>query len=1060
MKHYPQVNPNPDFAQISEEILKFWQEQNIFIKSIESRPKITKEGNNNEFIFFDGPPFANGLPHYGHLLTGFVKDIVARYQTMQGKRVERKFGWDCHGLPAEMAVEKEIGVSGRQQIEHYGIDRFNEQCRKSVLKYTDEWEDYVTKQARWVDIKNSYKTMDLAYMESVIWAFKQLYDKGLVYESMRVMPYSWACETPLSNFETRLDNAYRERTDKAITVAFTLKSAPQGAPTNCNIYRILAWTTTPWTLPSNLALAINKETEYACVVTEDNTCFILAQKSLIKYYKKLKLQENKSHQIIKGNALIDLQYQPLFTYFKGHVNSFVILNGEFVTDSEGTGVVHMAPGFGEDDQIVCSKNNIPLVCPVDNAGKFTSEITDFVGLQVFDTNDKIITKLKEQGDLIHTEQYVHNYPHCWRTDTPLIYKAVSSWYIKVTEIKDSMLKNNQNINWIPEHIKDGLFGKWLENSRDWAISRNRFWGTPLPIWRSDDVRYPRIDVYGSIEEIERDFGVIVTDLHKPFIDQLVRTNPDDPTGKSKMCRVLDVFDCWFESGSMPYAQLHYPFENKKRFETHPSADFVVEYVAQTRGWFYTLMVLSTALFDKPPFINCICHGVILDDKGQKLSKRLNNYADPKEIFAKFGSDALRFLMASSTAMRGQEFLIDKDSNMIRDVIRLTIKPIWNAYNFFTLYANSDHLVAKLITESDNFNDQYILSKLSIMIQNVKQAMDSYDLSRACDLVHHFVEILNNWYIRRNRVRFWKSEKDIDKQQAYDTLYTVLHNLCRCAAPLMPLILEHIYLGIIAGEKEAHEISVHLTLYPNYIALPRDNQLVEDMDKVQTVCTAALNIRNSLNIRIRQPLAQLTIVSSNYNILKKYFKLIEEEVNVKCVTISTDIDQHAEKKLKIHFPILGKRLPQKIKQIIEAVKDKNWQLTATQEILICDETLLATEFELVLEAFNIQAVTIDSQDAIIILDTNITEDLELEGLTRDIVRAIQQARKEANFQISDRIILGISCDQKLASAIHLHNKYICSQTLCEELNHSLSHLYDYKTEVQINSNKLEFTLKRI
>ena len=1060
IKHYPDIDSNPDFAKISNEMLKFWQAQNIFVQSVESRPKINAAGQENEYIFFDGPPFANGLPHYGHLLTGFVKDVVARYQTMKVKRVERRFGWDCHGLPAEMAVEKEIGVSGHLQIEKYGIANFNAHCRESVLKYTGYWEDYVTQQARWVDFKNGYKTMDIGYMESVIWAFKQLYDKGLVYESMRVMPYSWACETPLSNFETRLDNSYRERADKAVTISFILKTQPKGTPDNCTNYKLLAWTTTPWTLPSNLALAVNKAIEYACVINKENDCLIIARSSLIKYKKELMLEEEKNYPIINGMALLGIQYQPLFPYFKDHPNSFVILDGEFVTEGDGTGVVHMAPGFGEDDQILCAKNGIELVCPVDNAGKFTYEINDLVGLHVFDANDRIIMKLKEQGDWIKTEQYLHNYPHCWRTDTPLIYKAVSSWYVKVTDIKEDMLRNNQQINWIPEHIKDGLFGKWLENARDWSISRNRFWGTPLPIWQSDNPQYPRIDVYGSIAEIERDFGVKVTDLHKPFVDDMVRKNPDDPTGQSTMRRVPDVFDCWFESGSMPYAQLHYPFENKEKFEKYPSADFIVEYVAQTRGWFYTLMVLSTALFNKPPFLNCICHGVILDESGQKLSKRLQNYVDPKDLFAKFGSDALRFLMMSSSVMRGQELLIDKDGQMVHDVIRLTIKPIWNAYNFFTLYANTDQIQAKLIYSSDNFNDQYILSKLGIAVQKIEQAMDRYEISDACAVLHSFVEILNNWYIRRNRNRFWKEQKDLDKQQAYNTLYTILCTLCKCAAPLLPLTLENIYLGLTVGGKLSGEASVHLTSYPDYTLFPRDNQLVENIDKVQEICTAALNIRNLENIRIRQPLAQLMIIGKNFKDLKQYFKLIEEEVNVKKVVISEDVEKYAEQKLKILFPIIGKRLPQKIKLLIEAVKNKEWKLDSNNQLLICNETLVAGEFDLVLETFNKQAVALSSQDAIVILDIKIDEDLELEGLARDVVRAVQQARKDADLQISDRIKLGISCSDHLNKAIKLHKDYICSQTLCQEIEYRLLQQYDHKSNIKIDNEDLELTIKRI
>jgi isoleucyl-tRNA synthetase len=701
--HYPEATSNPDFPQIEKRILHFWKNNHTFQKSIEQRKSKTDKGANNEYVFYDGPPFANGLPHYGHLLTGFVKDIFARYHTIKGERVERRFGWDCHGLPAEMGAERDLGISGRHAIMDYGIDKFNDYCRTSVMKYADSWEEYVDRQARWVDFKRDYKTMDTGYMESVLWAFKQLYDKGLVYESMRVMPYSWACETPLSNFETRMDNAYRERADKAVTVGFKVTGKlPTSLPKECKEYRILAWTTTPWTLPSNLALGINKEFNYSIVVKDvegvGNVGYILASFAVAKYTKELGLGEDApTPQEISGEQLLGLTYEPLLPYFKNEPNCFKVLQGDFITEGDGTGVVHLAPGFGEDDMAVCQVNNIVLVCPVDNSGKFTAQVPDFEGMQVFDANDEIIKRLKKDGSWLRTDQYLHSYPHCWRTDTPLIYKAVPSWYVKVTAFKDRMVELNQQINWIPDNIKDGQFGRWLENARDWSISRNRFWGSPIPVWRSDNPENQTIYVFGSIKELEEFFGTEVKDLHRPFIDQLTKPDPLNP--KYTLRRVEDVFDCWFESGSMPYAQVHYPFENREWFENHFPADFIVEYVAQTRGWFYTLMVLSTALFDRPPFKNCICHGVVLDEKGQKLSKRLNNYADPMMLFDTYGADAMRWVMVSAPIMQGGELLIDKEGNMVRDAVRLVLKPIWKSYHFFTLYANADGIKANFSTDS-------------------------------------------------------------------------------------------------------------------------------------------------------------------------------------------------------------------------------------------------------------------------------------------------------------------------------------------------------------------------
>ncbi|MDX1924157.1 MAG: isoleucine--tRNA ligase, partial [Rickettsiaceae bacterium] len=782
---YPQTDSSPSFSELEKKIIDFWQKEEVFEKSISFRPSL-KDGLRNEFTFYDGPPFANGLPHYGHLLTGFIKDAIARYQTIKGKRVERRFGWDCHGLPAEMGAEKELGISGRAQITDYGIDKFNNHCKTSVMKFADSWEKYVTRQARWVDFQNSYKTMDTNFMESVLWAFKELYKKDLVYEAMRVMPYSYACQTPLSNFETRLDNSYRQRADKAITVSFKLKDLPSKITDKSVDTRILAWTTTPWTLPSNLALAISKKIEYVAI-SDGKICYIIASFCLGKYLDKLGVSENDIIAKFYGDALEGLAYEPILPYFESHKNGFRVLHGDFVTEGEGTGIVHIAPGFGEDDQILCQQNNIELVCPVDSAGKFTSEVPDFKGLLVFDAIDEIIKKLKLLGSWISTEQYIHNYPHCWRTDTPLIYKAMPSWYVKVTNIKERMMELNQQINWIPHHVKDGMFGKWLENARDWSISRNRFWGTPIPIWRSDNPAFPRIDVYGSIEELERDFGVKVTDLHRPFIDTLTRPNPDDPSGKSIMRRVEDVFDCWFESGSMPYGQAHYPFENKEWFEKHLPADFIVEYSAQVRGWFYTLMVLSTALFDRPPFLNCICHGVILDSTGQKLSKRLNNFADPLELFEKYGADTARFAMLASNVSKGQELLIDKEGKMVHETLRLHIKPLWSAYHFFTIYGNIDEINGKISYESQNILDKYILSKLKIALKTIDESLQNYDIQQPYVALSSFVEVLNNWYIRRSRSRFWQSEITGDKISAYNTLYTCLDHISRAISPILPLI---------------------------------------------------------------------------------------------------------------------------------------------------------------------------------------------------------------------------------------------------------------------------------
>ncbi len=1089
-KYYPDIKSNVDFPAIERQILTYWQKNNIFQKSIDARPHKKDEDlslnslsklpveeelckKSTEFVFYDGPPFANGLPHYGHLLTGFIKDVYARYQTSRGKRVERRFGWDCHGLPAEMQAEKELGISGRMAIINFGIAKFNEHCKSSVMKYADQWQEYVTRQARWVDFVNSYKTMDKDFMESIFWAFKELYKKDLLYESMRVMPYSWACETPLSNFETRLDNSYRERTDKAVTLSFTLREKHLDLPginlPHCDEYRMLVWTTTPWTLPSNLALALGSNIEYV-LIPKGNICYILAKFALKKYNKELGLSEEENYDIIQYNTIkgeelikLNLTYQPLFDYFANHPRAFKVFSGEFVVEGEGTGIVHMAPGFGEDDQLLCAAEGIELVCPVDNAGKFTSEIYDFARVQVFDANDQIIIKLKKQGNWLKTEQYLHNYPHCWRTDTPLIYKAVPSWYVKVTEFKDRMVELNQQINWIPSHVKDNLFGKWLENARDWSISRNRFWGTPLPVWKSDDPLYPRIDVYGSIQELEEDFKVKIVDLHRPFIDQLTRKNPSDPTGKSMMRRVEDVFDCWFESGSMPYSQVHYPFENKEWFENHFPADFIVEYSAQTRGWFYTLMVLSTALFDQVPFLNCICHGVILDSTGQKLSKRLNNYADPLELFDKYGSDALRVTMLSASVVKGQELLIDKDGKMVYETLRLFIKPIWNAYHFFTMYANADGIKAKINLESTNSLDRYILAKLKLSVEKIGLSLDNFDTQIAYSSIADFFEILNNWYIRRSRNRFWKSEKDADKSNAYDTLYSCLEIMCRSMSSLLPLISEEIYLGLTGQGIKTHStisnvpLSVHLTDFPDLRMLEIDYELVSNMDQILDICSSALFIRNSENIRTRQPLQSLTIIGMNNAQIVKFEDLIKEEINIKKIIYQEDLENHAEHKLSINFPAIGKRLPSKVKEIITASKTRQWQVEG-EYLCIAGEKLTKEEFSLVLEPKNNKgSKTLSMNQGLIILDLEITPELFEEGIARDLVRFIQQIRKEANFDMSDRIYLEVMGGNELIKILTNYKEFICEQTLSEFTSNFEP---DYTANIELNAKLVSVRIKKI
>ncbi|MFW2380809.1 MAG: isoleucine--tRNA ligase [Acidimicrobiales bacterium] len=1013
---YPSVASKADIPAIEERILERWRQNRTFESTVE-RPAGSEP--TSTFVFNDGPPFANGLPHYGHLLTGYVKDIIPRFQTMNGARVERRFGWDCHGLPAEMQTEKETGISGRKAILDFGIDKFNDACRSSVLRYTSEWEEYVTRQARWVDFQHDYKTMDLDYMESVMWAFKQLWDKGLLYQADRVMPYSWGAQTPLSNFEIRLDDATRPRQDPAVTVGFTLEPR-DGDPGEL---RMLAWTTTPWTLPSNLALAVGPDLAYV-VVQHENQHLVLAEGSLDRYARELG-DDPSIVARFAGSELAGRRYQPLFPYFADNPNSFVVLSADFVELGEGTGVVHIAPGFGEDDQRISTQAEIPLVVPVDDAGQFTSEITEFAGLNVFDANPKVITTLKEQGRVFRHETYDHNYPHCWRTDTPVIYRAVPSWYVRVSDLNQRLLDANQEINWIPEHIRDGQFGRWLEGARDWSISRNRFWGAPIPVWVSDDPAYPRTDVYGSLDEIEADFGIRPTDLHRPFIDELVRPNPDDPTGTSMMRRVPEVLDCWFESGSMPYAQLHYPFENAERFEQTNPADFIVEYVAQTRGWFYTMHVLSVALFDRPAFKNVICHGVVLDAEGRKLSKKLRNYPDPVDIFNTVGSDPMRWYLVSSPILRGLDTRIEADDSGVREVVRQVLNPLWNTYSFFTLYANASSYEASFGTDSPNVLDRYILAKTSELIAAVTKALNDYDLAGACIHVTAYLDALTNWYIRRSRERFWNTQAGAELDtDALDTLYTVLLTVMKVAAPLLPMLTEEIYTGLTSEDE-----SVHQQAWPSAEDLRPDPDLVAAMDAVRSAASAALSLREELGIRVRQPLQSVTVAGDRQESMAPFADLLADEINVKQVEFSTDVGRFGLFRMVPNARVLGPRIGKQVQAVIKAAKAGEWTENPDGTVTVADITLRDGEFDLTLTpAEGVVAAPLPGNDAIVVLDTNLSSELVAEGTARDLVRAVQNHRKEAGLEVTDRIVLSVSGDPDLLEAISDNIAWIEEQVL--------------------------------
>ncbi|WP_433492246.1 isoleucine--tRNA ligase [Nocardia grenadensis] len=1012
---YPRVDlgggSGVSFPELERAVLDTWAADGTFRASIDNR------AGAEEFVFYDGPPFANGLPHYGHLLTGYVKDVIPRFQTMRGKRVERRFGWDTHGLPAEIEAEKQLGITDKSQIDSMGLAEFNAACKSSVLRYTGEWRDYVTRQARWVDFDNDYKTLDLDFMESVMWAFKSLYDKGLIYQGFRVLPYSWYEQTPLSNQEAKLDDAYRMRQDPAVTVDMVLAVPADHPLRDLDGANALIWTTTPWTLPSNLAVAVHPDLRYVQVRGADGKRYVLAAERVGHYTRELgELPEVLGEYA--GAALVDLRYTPPFDFFAGHPNAHRVLSADYVTTDSGTGIVHMAPAFGEEDMDVCSANGIQLVQPLDPGGKFTSMVPPYEGLMVFDANPVIIKDLKAAGKLLRQETVDHSYPHSWRSGRPLIYMAVPSWFVAVTQFRERMVELNKQISWVPEHIRDGQFGKWLENARDWNISRNRYWGSPIPVWMSDDPAYPRIDVYGSLDELERDFGVRPTDLHRPAIDELTRPNPDDPTGQSTMRRVPEVLDCWFESGSMPYAQVHFPFENTEWFGSHFPGDFIVEYNGQTRGWFYNLHVLSTALFDSPAFKNVVAHGIVLGDDGLKMSKSKRNYPDVNEVFDRDGSDAMRWFLMSSPILRGGNLIVTERG--IREGVSHALRPLWNAWTFLQLYAAEPGVWR---TDSTNALDRYILAKLAQTRDVMTTALEEFDIAGACEELRTFADALTNWYVRRSRARFWAEDRD-----AVDTLHTVLEVVTRLAAPLLPLITEVIWRGL-TGER-----SVHLTDWPAADALPHDPELVAAMDEARSVCSTVLSLRKAQKLRVRLPLAEVTIAASDAERLAPYADIIADEVNVKKVDLTTDVAAHGRFELAVNARAAGPRLGKDVQRVIKAVKAGDWSESADGVVSAAGIELLPEEYTQRLVAAEPESTAaLPGNAGLVVLDSVVTEELEAEGWARDVIRDLQETRKSLGLDVSDRITATLEVSADREDWARTHRELIAGEILAVELD---------------------------
>ncbi|HSP52622.1 MAG TPA: class I tRNA ligase family protein, partial [Cryobacterium sp.] len=928
------------------------------------------------------------------------------------------------------------------------------------------WEEYVTRQARWVDFENDYKTLDITFMESVIWAFKRLHDKGLAYEGYRVLPYCWRDQTPLSNHELRMDDdVYKMRQDQTVTVTFPLVGV-KAEVLGLTAVRALAWTTTPWTLPTNLALAVGPQITYAVVPagpngTPDATVLresapgtgaaasvapteVLGAEYLIaidlvgNYAKDLGYDAAADamaaiSRTVLGSELEGVSYDRLFDYYAdttvwGTQNAWTIVVADYVTTADGTGIVHQAPAYGEEDQKLCEAAGIPVIISLDAGGKFLADVPEVAGQLWSDANKPLTQLIRAEGRLLRQASYEHSYPHCWRCRNPLIYKAVSSWFVRVTDFRDRMVDLNQDINWVPENVKDGQFGKWIGNARDWSISRNRYWGSPIPVWKSDNPDYPRIDVYGSLDELEADFGVRPTDLHRPYIDELTRPNPDDPTGQSTMRRITDVLDVWFDSGSMPFAQVHYPFENADWFDSHNPADFIVEYIGQTRGWFYMLHTLSTALFDRPAFKNVVSHGIVLGNDGQKMSKSLRNYPDVNEVFDRDGSDAMRWFLMSSSVLRGGNLIVTEEG--IREGARQVMLPLWSTWYFFSLYANASGETgydATWRTDSTDVLDRYLLAKTRDLIVDVTTDLENLDSTLAASRLRDFADVLTNWYVRRSRDRFWAGASastgsttatgPATANEAFDTLYTVLETVTRVAAPMLPLVTERIWQGLTGGR------SVHLTDWPDPALFPADAVLVTAMDQVRTISSTVLSLRKQAGLRVRLPLATLTVVTADTAALAPFEGILRDELNVKRVRLVELADDSASaygitSRLTVNARAAGPRLGKQVQQVIKAARAGDWSET-DGVVTAGGIELAAGEYELVLQtgpadgsavaddaAANAPALALLAGGGFVLLETQTTPELEAEGFARDLIRAVQDTRKSAGFEVSDRIRLDL------------------------------------------------------
>ena len=1000
-----QFEQNQSFPKREEEVLEFWQNEGIFQKSVDPKKPL--------FSFYDGPPFATGLPHYGHLLAGTIKDVVPRYKTMRGFSVPRRFGWDCHGLPVENEIEKSQGLSGASAIEMFGIDKFNEECRSIVLRYTSEWKKTVDRMGRWVDFENTYRTMDLSFMASVWWVFEQLWNQGLVYEGFKVMPFSVKLGTPLSNFEANLN--YREVDDPSIVARFELQDKKGEY--------FLAWTTTPWTLPSNLALMVGPEIDYVQVKHEGSLYWLAEARVSSNFKDQVEIVEK-----VKGKELVGKKYNPLFPFFADR-DAFRVIEEEAVSTEDGTGIVHSAPAFGELDFFACKREGIELVCPVDGNGRFNADVKPWAGMLVKDADKDIARELKAQGKIFYQGTIRHRYPFCWRSDTPLIYKAVRTWFVAVEKIKSELLASNEEISWVPAHIKKGRFGKWLENARDWAISRNRYWGTPIPIFRSPS---GKMHVIGSIQELEERTGAKITDLHRHHIDQLT-FQIDGETYQ----RIPEVFDCWFESGSMPYAQNHYPYEQKEEFEKGFPADFIAEGLDQTRGWFYTLTVLSTALFKRPAFKNIVVNGIILAEDGNKMSKRLKNYPDPEIVISKYGADAVRLYMLNSPAVRAEDLRFSEKG--VEQVLRQVLIPFWNSFVFLSTYAKIYQWTPEDLVDPKCLIDRWIVSRTERLISDVEKGMDAYDLNKAVEPLVGFIDQLTNWYIRRNRTRFWADENTLDRKEAFSTLYQVLLTLSKVAAPFIPFISDSVYRELKTDKMPE---SVHLTSFPQLQKHFRNVELEKEVEAAQAAVSLGHSLRKEYKLKVRQPLIAAHLITSNQELLaslKKQEKLIAEELNVKEIKLHNDEENFVQWQIKPNFPVLGKKIGKLIPDAQKTMKNFN----RDQIQKLAGGESLAVEFggePILLEPKDVQIerkvkeglAAGNSGELTVALDTQLNENLLIEGLARELINKINTMRKEMGLEVTNRIRLILETTPRVKKCFEEYGDMISHEVLARDV----------------------------